>query len=320
MPRLTVLICTHDRAHLLAKALDSLRSAARPQGWQVDVLVAANACTDGTHDLLERRAAGGHGALGVSWFAEPKPGKSNALNSAMPRITSDVVAFVDDDHRVDHGYLQAICAAADAYPDADIFCGRVLPDWDGTEPAWVHDRGPYRIYPLPVPHYELGDQSRPWRDEDPVPGGGNLFMRTPWLGRVGCFATELGPTGHNLAGSEDKDWMLRALALGARLHYVPQVVQYHHVEAQRLTLGYVVKKAYMRSASSIAVNRQLPPGPVPGYLYRKAMQNALKAGTALGSARRRFYLVRTAAALGEIAGHLRRRRRPPGAPGEPVTD
>ena len=44
-----------------------------------------------------------------------------------------------------------------SYPDADIFCGRILPDWDGTEPAWVHDTGEYRIYPLPVPRYDLGD-------------------------------------------------------------------------------------------------------------------------------------------------------------------
>ena len=307
--RLTVLICTHDRAALLDKALDSVQSADVPKPWRVDILVAANACTDGTHALLERRAAHADRAHPLTWFAEPVPGKSNALNSAMSRITGDVVAFVDDDHRVDRHYLEAICSAADTYPQADIFCGRILPDWDGTEPAWVHDGGPYRIYPLPVPRYDLGDEPRPWRDEDPIPGGGNLFLRTAWLRRVGPFATELGPSGHNLAGSEDKDWMLRALALGARLHYVAQAVQFHHVDAERLTLGYVMRKAYMRSASSVAVSRQHSHGPVPAYLYRKALQNALKAATAIGAARRRFFLVRTAAALGEIEGHRQRRRR-----------
>jgi glycosyltransferase involved in cell wall biosynthesis len=320
MQRLTVLICTHNRAALLEKALASLRTAAPPGDWQVDVLVVANACTDATHALLERQSAEGCGALRLSWFCEPRPGKSNALNSAIPRLTSDLVAFVDDDHRVEHGYLASICAAADTYPYADIFCGRILPDWDGSEPAWVHDTGPYRIYPLPVPHFTLGDAPRPWREEDPVPGGGNLFLRTPWLSRVGRFATELGPKGHDLGGSEDKDWMLRALGMGVRLQYVPQVVQYHHVDGERLTLRYVVKKAFRRTASSIAVSRQDHDGPVPAYLYRKAAECALKACTALTAARRRFFAVRTAAALGEIVGHRQRRRRRLEAASSPVAE
>ncbi len=322
MHRLTVLICTHNRVELLAKTLKSLNEAIRPDGWQVGLLVAANACTDGTADLLARyhEQASRRGNLALEWFREPRPGKSNALNSALARVDGDLVAFVDDDHRVDPRYLAAVCEAADTFPQADIFCGRILPDWDGTEPAWVHDKGPYRIYPLPVPHFDIGPQPRPWRDEDPIPGGGNLFLRTSWLHRVGRFATELGPTGHNLAGSEDKDWMLRALGMGARLCYIPHVVQYHHVDAERLTLGYVMKKAYRRSASSVAVSREHGQQGVPAYLFRKAAQNAFKACVALGSGPRRFYLVRTAAALGEIEGHLQRRRRRAGAVSSAVAD
>ena len=46
MPSLTVLVCTHNRAALLAKTLTSLNAAERPQDWNVNVMVAANACTD----------------------------------------------------------------------------------------------------------------------------------------------------------------------------------------------------------------------------------------------------------------------------------
>ena len=126
------------------------------------MLVAANACTDRTHALLDRYirdAAGsptGGGKLPLRWVAEPRAGKSHALNCAIPLLVSDLVAFVDDDHRVDAGYLENVCKAAADYPEADILCGRILPDWDGSEPAWVHDEGPYRIYPLPVPRYDLG--------------------------------------------------------------------------------------------------------------------------------------------------------------------
>ena len=308
MNRLTVLICTHNRVHLLAKVLESLNAAERPVGWVVDVLVAANACSDGSHALLDLHATGGPATLPLAWFAEPVPGKSNALNSAMSRPMGDIVAFVDDDHRVDSGYLRAMCVAADTHPEAGLFCGRILPDWDGSEPAWVHDSGPYRIYPLPVPRFDLGDQARDLTSAQVIPGGGNLFLRTPWLQRVGQFATDMGPTGHDLGGSEDLDWVLRALQLGARLRYMPQVVQHHFVDSSRLTLGYLIKKAYKRTASTVHLELRNDNTPrIPRYLYRKLASYALNAFTALSARRRRFYLVRTAAVLGEFSGRLVRR-------------
>ena len=67
---LTILICTHNRADLLARVIDSLESARQPAGWSVRLFVVANACTDGTHDFLEgctKRSS----ALPLSCIAEP---------------------------------------------------------------------------------------------------------------------------------------------------------------------------------------------------------------------------------------------------------
>jgi GT2 family glycosyltransferase len=312
---LTVFICTHNRAELLERTLASLNAATRPQDCTADVLVIANACTDATHALLENyaRQSASDGRLPLRWEAEPRPGKSNALNRGLLLVTSDLVAFVDDDHRVDQGYLSHMCEAAAGYPETDIFCGRILPDWDGTEPGWVHDNGPYRIYPLPVPRFDRGDAGGELTPDLAIPGGGNLFLRTPWLARIGRFATDMGPTGHDLGGAEDLDWVLRALRLGARLRYVPAMVQYHYVDPSRLTLGYLMKKAYKRTASTVQIDPEKNGSTVPKYLYRKIAEYGLKACTAIGQSRRRFYLVRTAAALGEIAGYLQQRRKSQGA-------
>lgn len=304
--RLTVLICTHNRAQLLLRTLKHLNSAQRPVHWGVEVLVMANACTDDTLEQLALFNNELSEGLPLRWIEEPTPGKSHALNHAIPLIQSDLVAFVDDDHRVDNNYLTGICDAAGVYPDAHLFCGRILPDWGGTEPDWVHDTGPYRIYPLPIPRFDQGDEPRRITPEIAIPGGGNLFLRSQWLKRVGPFAIDLGPSGHDLEGSEDLDWVLRAQKLGAHLQYVPSVVQYHYVDLDRLRLGYLVKKAYKRTASTTGLKETSTGKRVPRYLYRKLGEYLLSALTALDADRRRFYLVRTAAALGEMKGYRQR--------------
>ena len=80
---LTILICTHNRADLLARVIDSLEAAHQPVGWRVRLFVVANACTDGTHEFLAARSDRAD-RLALSWIAEPMPGKSHALNRALP--------------------------------------------------------------------------------------------------------------------------------------------------------------------------------------------------------------------------------------------
>ena len=154
---LTLLICTHDRADLLERTLVSINAAKRP-AMSVQIIVAANACTDDTVGRMQAYQIQqiARGWLPLRLIEVPTPGKSHALNRAIPEIETELTAFVDDDHRVDENYLVAIELAAQAWPEAGLYCGRILPDWDGTEPAWVHDKGPYRIYPLPVPRYDQG--------------------------------------------------------------------------------------------------------------------------------------------------------------------
>lgn len=309
---LTILVCTHDRAALLVKALDSLERARRPRALDVEVLVVANACRDTTPQLLDARVRSvqARAGLPLRWINEPQPGKSYALNRGIAALQSRWVAVVDDDHRVADDFLVEIERGIAEHPEAGMLCGRILPDWDGSEPAWVHDEGAYRIYPLPIPRQDFGPVSRSLDSEGPIPGGGNQIIRADLLHQLGPFSTDLGPKGHDLGGGEDTEYMLRALRSGARLQYVPAIVQHHHVDPDRLRLSYLVRKAYQRSAAAVAMSSPVRASHgTPRYLYRKLLTYAVAVLTAWSSHRRRFYLMRCAAALGEIAGHGRLRQR-----------
>lgn len=300
MKRLTILVCTHNRWQLLEQLLHSINSANRPADWDVGILVAANACTDETHQLLDDYIdqVVDKGWLPLKWFVEPVPGKSCALNSAIKRTEGDLVALIDDDQRVAIDFFVNLCNLADCNQDASMFCGRLLPDWDGTEPSWMH-HGPYKVYPQPIPHYEPGLIAR-FISEDEYPPGGNLFMRHGVFDRVGEFSTDLGPQGHNLGGGEDAAFILKALSLGERILYSPDVVQFHYVDPARLKLGFLMRFAYQRTFAAVRLGTGT--GKMPAYVWRKIATYGISALFSFGTDRRRFYMIRTAAALGETRG------------------
>ena len=300
---LTVVICTHNRRKLLEKAICSLNEAERPAKVRITILVVASACDDSTCEWLKDNQNPNQdmGRLPLNWVEEPKLGKSRALNRAISLVNSPLVAFVDDDHRVDKEYFSAIKVASEQYRETSLFCGRIVPDWDGREPNWAHDNGPYRIYPPPVPCFDLGSKPLAVTPELAIPGGGNLVIRREVFERVGGFSTEFGPRGRNLAGSEDSDFVLRTYSAGERLHYEPRLIQYHYVDPKRFSIRYLLAKSYHRSRSITRIKHKSRLG-IPRYLWRKAAGYFLGAAISTCWPKTRFYLVRVASTLGEIQG------------------
>ncbi len=115
----------------------------------------------------------------------------------------------------------------------------------------------------------------------------------------GEFSTELGPQGHDLGGGEDSEWVLRAMERGVQCQYTPGMVQYHYVDTERLRLGYLLKKSYQRTRATSRIQGN---GSVPLYMWRKLAEYGFHTLFSLSWTRRRFFLIRFAAGLGEIQG------------------
>ena len=297
--RFTIVICTHNRLALLRKVVASIDGARRPHGIELACLVIANACHDGTESWLQHRAARRRG-VPLGWVRERQAGKTKALNRALSILQTDWAIFIDDDHEVRTDFLSAIANGIRGAPDASMFCGRIWPNWSGDEPRWARATGDYRIYPLPVPCFDLGDQEKRLGPGGRIPGGGNLAVHADALRRTGWFNEALGPVGDSTRGSEDTDYVLRALENGECLRYIPDMVQFHYVDPGRLRLSYIVRKSYDRSRS-VSIAAGAGGRPVPLYLWRKAASYMARALVSLKPARSRFYMVRAAATFGEIS-------------------
>lgn len=304
---LAVVVCTFNRSRSLSETLASIYACGNP-GESVDVLVIANHCTDDTVERLSAfRAAHPSGPLRLRWIEEPRPGKSQALNAAISRTHHAALCFVDDDQIVEPGFLAALLEGLRQQPQLDIFCGRIWPAWDGSEPAWVHAQAPYRIPIRPFPEFDLGTAPRTLAPKERLPSGGNITVRRRVFERIGSFAIELGPTGHNLAGGEDHEFLQRAVDAGFRIRYLPGVRQLHAIDQERMRTGYVLRKSYLRSRSSFLID---PPSTRPRpYMLRKILGHSLRVLLAWSSDRRFHALVRLAASVGELAGAITVSRR-----------
>ena len=302
--RLTIIICTHNRADLLMRTIASINASIRPRDCELSIMVVANACSDDTVATLDNYIQQpAEDAVPLVYFEEPKAGKSFALNLALRKVEEGFACFIDDDHRVDTHFLVGISKTLSSHPDCSFFCGRIIPDWTGNEPAWIHDTGQYQVYPLPVPHFDPGNQSRSLSLDDALPGGGDLIIKTDLLKRIGDFSVSLGPQGHNLMGGEDSDYVKRLLNSGATLIYSPSITQYHYVDPKRLTLIFLITLSFQRSrAITLVHNPQRVP--IPRYIWRKLFNYSVNILFSLSLQKKRFYLMRFAATLGEAAGFI----------------
>ena len=92
---ITVILCTYNRGHMLAKALQKVAASTLPESVNWEVLVVDNNSSDQTREVVEelRRRYPGR----IRYLFEPQAGKSHALNAGVREARERVLAFMDDD-------------------------------------------------------------------------------------------------------------------------------------------------------------------------------------------------------------------------------
>lgn len=308
---LLVVICTHNRKDLLLQTLGSLdadlASDTHGSAQHCALLVVLNNCSDGSAEALAALAAHRPAdAVPLYWLEESRPGKSYALNAAIAASVHPLLAFVDDDQLVETDFVAAILRGARQYPEDTIFCGRMVPAWDGSEPDWVHAQPPYRIPIRPFPEFDLGSSDFLLAADARMPSGGNLVVRRRVFDAAGVFDTTLGPTGHDLLGGEDHEFLQRAVAAGHRPRYLADMKQLHTIDPIRMETGYTLRKSFLRSSSGARIHH--PDQTLRPFMFTKLFGHIMRALLTFNRNRRFYYMVRSAASLGEMYAAATRHR------------
>jgi glycosyltransferase involved in cell wall biosynthesis len=230
---ITVVLCTYNRSQSLAKTLESISASTLPESIEWEVLVVDNNSTDRTGEVIEdfcRRHPGR-----FRYIFEPQAGKSHALNAGVGKAYGEILAFTDDDVRVESTWLGNLTAPLRGGKWVGVG-GRTLPAHSFSRPAWLPLEGPYNMGGI-LALFDGGDQAV---DLVLPPYGVNMAFERRVFEKHGAFRTDLGPSPNTgiPRPNEDTEFGRRLLASGQRLLYEPSAIVYHPVPENRLNQEY----------------------------------------------------------------------------------
>ncbi|MFY9529363.1 MAG: glycosyltransferase [Candidatus Acidiferrales bacterium] len=263
---ISVIVCSRNRAQTLPLVLESLFTSANVGSSDWEMLVVDNDSTDGTAALC--RSYQNRFPRHFRFLAEPKHGKSNALNRAVTSARGDILAFTDDDAVCAPDYLQAIRNVF-SEDGIDAAQGRVLLECEGGRPDWMDD-----LISLSLGLRDHGDEVTNLAG---TLDGVNMMVRAEVFQRIGGFCAELGPGAVGLW--EDTEISLRMRKNGFRLVYAPQVLVHHHLPRNRVTMAELRKRSF-QNGRAVAYYEELPVS-LPRFALYLAKEWVIKETAAL---------------------------------------
>jgi len=232
MPGLiSVVVCTHDRADVLAGALLSLGGQTLDRTCY-EVIVVDNNSTDNTPAVVEDFRLR---FPDVRYYLETQQGLSHARNRGWREAHGEYIGYMDDDSKAPPEWLEVAKEVIDEQAPA-AFGGPNYPFYNSLRPRWFKDE---------YGTHQLGPQARALDSTEYVYGM-NVFFRRAVLETLGGFDPALGMCGKRIAYGEETAVLLgiRAEMPDEVIYYEPRLYVHHLVPARKMTWPWILRASW----------------------------------------------------------------------------
>lgn len=228
----SVVICSYNRLdHLLASVESALKQTLPADSYEV--IVVDNASTDGTAEAIQALVKQ-HANL--RYIYETRLGLATARNTGWQAAQGTYVAFLDDDAKAETNWLETAQGLIERNP-TNLRCvgGPIHPFYTSPKPDWWLDK------------YEIrtrGDVQRHLRQGEFFSGSNMIWLKQA-LQTYGGFESTAGMKGNQL-GMGEETGLFRRVWEGEEspvFLYSPDLHVYHWVPPEKMTMGYIVKRA-----------------------------------------------------------------------------
>jgi len=232
--KLSITICTYNRAEYLGNALVSLAKQSLDKE-KYEVVVINNNSSDET-EKVSLSFEENNPEINFQYVIEERQGLSFARNKGIEVARGDYIAFTDDDAIADKYYAESIIESLDRHRDFSALGGKVIPFYDkGVELKWLSKY----VWGM-VAKVDLGDEISPFTKK--YPAGCNMVFRKSIFEKIGLFDTELANRcDDRYIFSQVKKYRLKTL-------YDPKVKVEHYIPNHRVTEEGIVRLAKLNGS------------------------------------------------------------------------
>jgi len=238
MRDISVVICTHNGAKTINRAIQSLIKQSLPQNT-FEILIIDNASTDNTEAVVRRL----NDVKNLRYFFEPKLGLSNARNKGWMNAEGKYVAYLDDDAIAGPDWLERILNAFLSVPTAGAVGGKVDPVWEVAPPPWVND--------LLKRFLSLLDWSETpvVLDDRQYLVGTNICFPRMILDKYSGFPADLGRKGKTLISNEEIELIKKIKKDNYAVYYDPRIRVEHIINSSRLKPNWFRRRFFSQGIS-----------------------------------------------------------------------
>lgn len=233
-PLVTVVLCTRERPDSVVATLRGLTVMQYPL---FEIVVVDNAPSSNATKEVVLREFGSDSR--VRYICEPRPGLSCARNRGIKEAIGDIIAFTDDDVKVDPWWLDGIMRGFLAAPDVACVTGLVATaEIENAAQLYFDLRAGWGNL-LERKIFDLTEN----RDKSPLypyaagmfGTGANFAISGKVLNELGGFDEALG-AGTPSAGGEDLEIFISVILNGYRLVHEPSAIvsHYHRSDVREL--------------------------------------------------------------------------------------
>ncbi|WP_420863201.1 glycosyltransferase family 2 protein [Algirhabdus cladophorae] len=264
-------VVTKDRPAMLARLLASFVEMDKPADVQLAFVVIENADTASLGaQVAQFEAAISHKVL---YDIEPEPGIPFARNAVLERaltMGADILTFVDDDERVDQGWLVALVQGL-WDRDLDLVGG----------PLRIEAETPVQTFwqsaVLGFLQQKAGrnEARRAERTANGTDGTQDAYTNN-WALRL-SFAAQHGlrfDGNLRYTGGSDTAFSIALKAAGGRRGWVPDAVVYDRIPLHRLSLGYHYRRSRDQARNG-AILRKKPLWKAPFFMLARFVEAAV---------------------------------------------